>query len=58
MAIPIGMVCRASITVGGVKIYARDYGKRAFCFFPGSRKEKELALNVQALLPKTKVKPS
>ena len=44
MAYPIGMICRASITVGGVTIYAKDYGKRAFCFFPkGETKELQLA---------------
>jgi len=34
MAMPIGMVCRAWITINGEKIFAKDYGKKAFCFFP------------------------
>jgi len=32
--LPVGMICRATRTVNGVKIYARDYGLRAFCWFP------------------------
>ena len=39
MPIPTGMVCRAWITINGERVYAKDHGKRAFCFFP-SKKEK------------------
>lgn len=40
--IPIGMVCRAWITSpDGTRIYAKDYGKRAFCFFPRKKKGKK-----------------
>tara|TARA_B100000508_G_C11369744_1_gene233112 strand:+ start:516 stop:656 length:141 start_codon:yes stop_codon:yes gene_type:complete len=28
------MVCRAWITKDGERIYAKDYGKKAFCWFP------------------------
>ena len=40
MPIPIGMICRAYITIDGQRIYAKDYGKKAFCFFPSSNKKK------------------
>lgn len=40
--IPNGMICRASRTLpDGTKIYARDYGKRAFCFYPRGKKRKQ-----------------
>lgn len=38
MALPTGMICRASITVNGEKIYAVDYGLKAFCFYPSANK--------------------
>lgn len=49
MSIPIGMVCRACITINGEKRYARDYGKKAFCFYPskeGKEKKKITASTV------------
>ena len=56
MPIPIGMVCRASITVGGVKIYAKDYGKRAFCFFPGGENKEPPLVTVAPRRKKVKAK--
>ena len=41
MTIPTGMICRAWITIDGDRIYAKDYGKRAFCFFPSKKKQKD-----------------
>lgn len=41
MAYIQGMICRPWITIHGVRIYAKDYGKRAFCFFPRGQGRKE-----------------
>lgn len=41
MPLPFGMVCRAWITVDGVRLFARDYGKKAFCFFPSKGIDKK-----------------
>ncbi|MEI9966149.1 MAG: hypothetical protein WDN67_00515 [Candidatus Moraniibacteriota bacterium] len=39
--LPFGMICRAWITLpDGTRRYAKDYGLKAFCFFP-SRKGKK-----------------
>jgi len=37
MPIPVGMICRATITINGVTYRAKDYGKKAFCFFPSQK---------------------
>ena len=39
MQLPTGIVCRAWITIKGVRYYARDYGKKAFCFFPSGEEQ-------------------
>ncbi len=51
MPIPVGMICRPYITVDGQKIWAKDYGKKAFCFFPSlkkGKKKKPEAVKLQA----------
>ena len=48
MPIPVGMICRPYITVDGQKIWAKDYGKRAFCFFPSTKKKKKKAATVKS----------
>jgi len=35
---PKGMICRKWITKDGIKIFAKDYGKKAFCFVPSKKK--------------------
>lgn len=37
-SLPPGMICRPYITVDGEKIWAKDYGLKAFCFFVGNKK--------------------
>lgn len=44
MALPIGMICRAWITVEGEKVFAKDHGKRAFCFFPKPKEGQEMPI--------------
>jgi len=44
MSLPIGMICRPWITIHGERIYAKDYGKKAFCFFPTRAKEESKLL--------------
>ncbi len=46
MAIPNGMICRAWITKDGERIFAKDYGKKAFCWFPSSEGDKAKAPTV------------
>lgn len=36
-----GMICRPWITVHGERIFARSYGKKAFCFYPSNRGNKK-----------------
>lgn len=38
MALPIGMICRASRIRNGVREYAKDFGLKAFCFYPNKEK--------------------
>jgi hypothetical protein len=38
------MICRAWITIKGVRYYAADYGKKAFCFFPSRAKEENVLI--------------
>jgi hypothetical protein len=49
MPIPTGMVCRASITIKGVTYYAKDYGKKAFCWFPKGDKHNEILAITQGI---------
>lgn len=46
MALPAGMVCRAWVTINGTKRYARDYKRKAFCFFPKGKRQKTTFDNV------------
>jgi len=54
---PIGMICRPWVTINGERIYAKDYGKRAFCFIPRNKKELPLVAVVpQKAKAKTLIK--
>jgi len=57
MPIPIGMICRAWITISGVRYYASDYGLRAFCFFPSKNGDsKGLSAKIRKIKKATSVK--